>query len=124
MARPTFKATAALRHDVRLMKADGWSDDRIAGQLGISRSTLLKHFAVDLEYGSDRVRRQALKDLAKASKRGNVAGAKALLALSGIVPPPSPKQESRPEKLGKKAEAEAAAETAHEGNDWGALVRH
>lgn len=73
MARPQFNATAALRDGVRRMKADGWSDDRIAGRLGINRGTLLKHFAMELEFGADAVEVEMLETMWAAAKRGNVS---------------------------------------------------
>lgn len=127
--RKAFNVTAALRRDVALMKADGWSDDRIAAQIEISRTTLLKHFPKELEFGADKVRREQLANLAKASRKGNVAAANTLLKRvdatpvgRGRVDPDQP--DEKPEKLGKKAEATLAAETAHEGTEWGHLVRH
>ena len=59
-------ASAAHRQDVRLFKADNWSDDRIARRLGISRTTLLKHFAEELESGADQERQEALRLLKRA----------------------------------------------------------
>lgn len=124
--RKAFNVTDALRRDVTSMKADGFSDDRVAAQLGISRTTLLKHFGKELEFGADAVRREQLANLRRMAKR-NVAAAKALLARADIVattaPAPGPAEE-KPEKLGKKAEATLAAETAHEGTGWGHLVKH
>ncbi len=127
MGRPAFKVTAAKRREVESMKADGFSDDRIAVQLGCSRPTLMKHFAAELEFGADRVRREQLANLRRMSRK-NVAAAKALLARADIVattpPPPPPGDQEKPEKLGKKAEAELAADTAHVGTEWGHLLKH
>lgn len=131
MGRPAFKVTAAHRRDVELMKADGWSDDRVASQLGVSRPTLLKHFAKELEFGADRVRRQQLANLARASRKGNVAAAKALLARADVAVLPAPLQMPTPsddamldEKLGKKDAANRDAQTAEQGTSWDGLLRH
>jgi hypothetical protein len=127
--RKAFNVTAALRRDVALMKADGWSDDRIAAQLDISRTTLLKHFPRELEFGADKVRREQLRNLAKASRKGSVAAANTLLKRVDATPVGTGRiatepLDEKPEKLGKKAEATLAAETAHEGTEWGHLVKH
>lgn len=120
--RKPFKVTAALRRDVELMKADGFSDDRIAAQLAISRTTLLKHFASELEFGADKVRRRQLANLDRMSKR-NVAAAKALLARSDAVAPPGASDEPEAAKRGKKEELDAAAQ-APPPDEWGNLVKH
>jgi hypothetical protein len=125
MVMPAFKATAAMRKSVELMKADGWSDERISAQLGCSRPTLLKHFARELEFGADKVRQEQLANLRRASKRGNVTAAKALLARSDLtavsrLPADGPK----PEKLGKKETADIDAQTAERGTSWQGILKH
>lgn len=122
MSRPAFKVTAAKRKSVELMKADGWSDERIAAQIGCSRPTLLKHFAFELEFGADKVRSEQLANLRRMSKR-NVAAAKALLARSDVTPPPGAPPDVKAPKLGKKEELDAAAQ-APPPDEWGNLVRH
>lgn len=69
--RPAFKATKPLRDRVKLLKADGWSNDRIARQLGIARNTLEKKFAEELEFGADAKRVEILEAADKAAKKGN-----------------------------------------------------
>lgn len=127
MGRPAFRVTAAMRRDVELMKADGFSDDRIAAQLSCSRPTLLKHFAKELEFGADKVRRQQLRNLDRMSKR-NVAASKALLARSDTVAPPAPPTRPddapRPPPLGKKETADLEAQTAEAGTSWANLIKH
>lgn len=129
MARPAFKVTAAKRKSVELMKADGWSDERIAAQLDCSRPTLLKHFAHELEFGADKVRREQLANLARASKRGNVAAAKALLARADTIPGGSlrgdPEEDApKPAALGKKEQANLEAQDAAKGTSWANLIKH
>lgn len=125
--RKPFKVTAALRRDVSLMKFDGWSDDRIAAQLAISRTTLLKHFPHELEFGADAVRRRQLANLDRMSKR-NVAASKALLARADInptgVPPDFGAVSSDQPKLGKKEAAEIDAQTAERGTSWQGILKH
>lgn len=131
MSRASFKATAAMRKSVELMKADGWSDERIAAQLGCSRPTLLKHFANELEFGADKVRREQLANLAKASRKGNVAAAKALLARADVMPGGVSRTQSQADPdepkstpLGKKEQANLEAQNAAEGTTWATLIKH
>lgn len=127
--RKALNVTAAMRRDVALMKADGWSDERVAAQLGISRTTLLKHFAHELEFGADKVRREQLVNLARASKKGNVAASKAILARADLVAAPrlvssQPTDDAKPEKIGKKEAADVAAQTAEQGTSWQGILKH
>lgn len=125
--RPEFEPTLANRNAVRLMRADGWTVDRIARRIGVSANTLRKHFAEELSDGSDIVRLQALEDLRRASSKGKVAASNALLKLSGLEPPPPPPppghdEKPEPEKLGKKESARRAALTAEQGTTWHELM--
>lgn len=128
--RPEYEPTQRDRDDVRLMKADDWSDERIARRLGISRNTLLKHFAQELEDGADYVRQIALRNLMRSSNGGNVGASNSLLRLSGLAPPPPepnrPQGEAPPAApdLGKKQQAKHDALTAEEGTSWSQLMRH
>lgn len=123
--RKAFQVTAALRQDVESMKADGFSDERIAAQLGISRTTLLKHFARELEFGADKVRREMLANLRRMSRK-NVAAAKALLARpTAAAPGPTPLDEAQPAPaLGKKEIANRDAQTAEVGTSWSGILKH
>ena len=129
--RPEFEATYRQREDVRLWKADDWSDDRFAAQLGIARTTLLKHFADELTHGADQVRTRNLRNLQRAADNGSVGACNALLRLTGLVPPgpppaPPPEQDEvvpPEEKLGKKAQAKLAALTAEDDTSWQGLMQ-
>lgn len=94
VGRPPFEPNYRQRDDVQLMKVDGWSDDRIARRIGISRNTLLEHFAAELEDGADAIRLLALRNLKLASNKGNVSASNALLLRSGFEPPPPPRDPS------------------------------
>lgn len=133
--RPEFEPNYRQREDVRLAKADHWSDDRIARFLGISRSTLLRHFAVELEMGVDMLRMQVLRDLKLSAAKGNRAAAATLLNLPGMIVGaeilPTPGDNEEPEAaavegdgstLGKKEKARRDAQTAHQGTSWARLV--
>lgn len=132
MAMPAFKVTAAKRKSVELMKADGWSDERIAAQLGCSRPTLLKYFAHELEFGADKVRLEQLANLRRASRRGNVAAGKALLARADVIPggagrgdeDPAGEDAPKAPALGKKEIADIDAQTAERGTSWQGILKH
>lgn len=128
--RPEFEPTWRMREDVKLCKADNWSDDRIARLLGVSRNTLLKYFAPELDQGADLVRIQVLRDLKMASGKGSRPAAEAILNLPGMVAPleqlPTPEPDEAPapdsERVGKKQQADRDAQAAHQGTTWSSLV--
>lgn len=124
---PPFEPDYVQKQEVILAKADNWSDERIASYLGISRNTLLKHFADELNRGADRLRMQLLKNLKAASAKSPVAAEK-MLKLPGMVAPleklPTPEPEQPEPQLGQKAQRDRDAQTAHQGNSWGDLVKH
>lgn len=122
--RPSFAPTKQQSADVRLFKADGWSDNRIARRLGISRTTLLKHFAEELEHGADDERAEALKLLKRAARKLNVTAIKEYLKLIGIgsaadqfLPPDQPAP-----KIGKKEQAFADAQHPDTATEMGELM--
>lgn len=71
--RPKFKPTAPQRNRVKLMRADGWSKERIARQIGVDADTLVKHFAEELEYGADQKRLELIEAAEKGAKKGNAS---------------------------------------------------
>ncbi|KAF0097829.1 MAG: hypothetical protein FD144_4778 [Rhodospirillaceae bacterium] len=125
--RPPFKPTAAQRAKVELMKAVGWSNERIAAQLKISRNTLEKAFLAELEFGADSKRLQVLENLEKASKKGNASASKQLLDQFDVAAtlrpnvPAAPEETAKP-KLGKKAAAEEAAQRPDPSTEMGDLM--
>lgn len=128
--RPEFEPSSQQREDVKLCKADNWSDERIAQLLGISRNTLLKYFADELDRGADLVRIQVLRHLKAASAKGSRPAAEAILNLPGMVAPlerlPVPESDAPPpaDRVGKKEQANRDALTAHEGTSWSQILKH
>lgn len=127
--RPRFKPTGAQRSSVKLMKADGWSNERIAAQLGISRNTLESSLAAELQYGADSKKLEWMQNLEKASKKGNASASKQLLDRYDLAATTRPNQpgvaapaEARPPKLGKKEAAQLEAEQPDESTDMGGLM--
>lgn len=129
--RPEFEPTLRQREEVVYGKAIDWSDDKIAKFLGISRTTLLKHFDDELTQGVDTLRIQVVRDLRNAARK-SAAAAEKFLRLPGMIggaqalpTPEAPTDEV--ERLGKKEQAERRAVTAHQGTSWGELglpVKH
>ncbi|WP_421793874.1 hypothetical protein [Hydrocarboniphaga effusa] len=96
------------------------SHEEIGLALGIHRHTLSKHFEHELTVGAYRKRLEAIEGLHRAAKKGGAAAAKAYLSLTPkVAAPPAPKLE----KIGKKAQAAADAQTAHVGSDWETLLQ-
>lgn len=127
--QPPFKPTKAQCNDVESMKADGWSNERIALMLRISRPTLEKHFADELQYGRDKVQLENLKNLRKMAKK-NASAAKQLndrLDIAATRRPdggdllPDPPQHKEP-KLGKKERQQLEAENPDRATEMGDLL--
>ena len=101
------------------------SHEEIALGLGIARGTLLSHFDYELTTGAYRKRLDVMQAMQRAAKKGNVAAAKAYMGMTPqVAAPPLPKEPERPaadqkpEKIGKKEQAQADAVTAHTGTGW------
>lgn len=77
--RPRFKPTKPQRDRVKLLKAAGWSNERIASHLEISRNTLEAAFVMEIQFGADAKQAQILANLEAASKKGNASASKQLL---------------------------------------------
>lgn len=126
--RPEFEPTQRQRDDVKLWVSDDWTEDRMAAQLGISRNTLRKHFAEEIQYGADRIRTMVLRDLQRSSAAGRTGASAKLLELTEKVRPPGPPKseaaddESPEPPLGKKAQAKVDAMTANKTPGWSGLV--
>ena len=127
--RPRFKPTKAHRDDVELMKASGWSNERIAAQMKISRNTLESRFADELQYGADRVRLENLKYLRAAAKAKNASAIKQLndrLGMSATLRPdggdlPEAEATKQP-KIGKKERRQQEAEHPDTTTEMGDLM--
>ncbi|CAB4167428.1 hypothetical protein UFOVP860_19 [uncultured Caudovirales phage] len=116
--RPRFKPTKKQRERVKLLKADGWSNERIAAQLTISRNTLEAAFATELELGADAKRVENLEAAEAAAKKGNASAIKwlagrfdlARVAHQGVsLESPAETEEARSPKLGKKEQQQRDA---------------
>lgn len=113
--------------------------ENIAIALGISRTTLLKHFKEELTTGAHGRRSAVLQALERAALKGNVTACRAYLAytsadLEAVLPkadrrsrkappPEQPAAEAKQEPLGKKAESQAAGLVAQVGTEWEDLLK-
>jgi AcrR family transcriptional regulator len=117
MARPPHKPTPTTRRRVAIAAGAGWAHSAIALSLGVSRTTLLKHYRDELRGGAARRRMLIAEALYRSAMRGNVAAMRAFLAAgeqAAGTPSPTP--------LGKKARAQLDAQNAEIGTDWEDLL--
>ncbi|WP_439572623.1 hypothetical protein [Phreatobacter sp.] len=124
--RPSFKKTQQNQELVALLRADGWTHDRIAAYLGCDAKTLAKHFSRELQYGSDLIRGMALQVTLQRMRQGNSVATGRLLDLTLEAGNPAVPIVPKPDKaapLGKKEAALAEAQTAHEGTVWGDILQ-
>ncbi|SEP47638.1 hypothetical protein SAMN02990966_06861 [Rhodospirillales bacterium URHD0017] len=74
--RPKFKPTKLQRDLVRRLRADRWSQERIARVLHIDVSTLILRFGADLERVDDELRADLLRSMWSAARHGSVSAAR------------------------------------------------
>lgn len=125
MARPSLKFTDAQRRKVAVAAAGGMSHEAIAQAIGISRNTLEKHFEAELSTVAHQRRMDVLMAQFQAAKKGNVSAQKAFLAnepQAAVPPLPAQVQEPKPQRRGKKEQAQADAATATQGTSWDSLL--
>src|SRR5688572_21509988 len=111
--RPTFQVTAALQRQVEELVSCGMTEADIAGAIGCSRPSLRTHFRDQLKTGRAKRRAEVVRLLFASARKGNVSAQKKLVDITGIAATarPAPK----PNRLGKKEQAELDAQTAAEG---------
>lgn len=128
--RPPHIPTQENRSKVRLLLGLGWTKQRIARALRITQDTLRKHYFVELrqrDEARDALKAAHLMMLYRAADAGNVGAMKELGRIIEMddlarMPQRPRRGEPKPERLGKKAEAERAAQSAHEDSGWGPLL--
>jgi hypothetical protein len=122
MARPEFKPTAAIRKQVAIAAGAGMAHENIALGLGISRTTLLKHFSDELSTGASKKRLEIISAMFATAKKGNVAAQKAYMLLNPQVAAPDPEKPAQEKPVGKKEQAQVDAQNAAKGTDWNDLL--
>ena len=113
------------------MRASDMNVEDIAARVGLSEPTLRKYYFRELGDGPALAKALVLEALFEKAKGGNVSAARLMLDqfAKGETAPPMPRQtvEAAPKKeppLGKKAQANVDAVTAHEETGWGPLLKH
>lgn len=120
-----------MRRRVEKYLACGMAQDQIAQAIGCAPNTFAKHFAAEIRTGAARRKAEAIDLLWRQAKAGNASALRRLLDMihiaelagraanpKGAAPPP-PAAAKKPARLGKKAAAQLAAETAGQGSAWG-----
>lgn len=122
--RPEYAPTKAQRDRVAIAAGGGMAHEEIALGLGISRTTLLKHFRLELSVGAYEKRLEVLQAMFKSAKGGNVAAQKAYVGLTPALsaPPAEAEQAEKTPAKGKKEQAKEDAVTAQVGTEWGDLL--
>jgi hypothetical protein len=119
--RPPHAPTSMSRRKVAISAGGGMSHEAIALAMGLSRPTLVKHYAHELTVGAYECRQAALEAIFRAAKKGNVAAAREYLK-------GAPGVGGAPTELaaeGVKAARNRVAKTAQQGSEWSdVLPRH
>lgn len=123
--RPQHVPTQENRNKVMLLLAQGWTDARISGALGITNPTLKRHYFRELktrDVARDRVEAIGLLTLWNLGREGNVAAMKEYFrrhdASIGDVFAGEVEREAR--KLGKKEQLRQEAENPP--SDWDDVI--
>jgi hypothetical protein len=127
--RPPHEPTPQTRAMVETFAAFGIPQDDIARVTGITPPTLREHYREELDLGLIKANAKVAQNLftiACNQNREGLDAAKFWLRVragwSEYSPPPMAQRHDEP--LGKKAQADRDSATAHEGTEWGALLRH
>lgn len=124
--RPSFGKNKENQELVALLRAAGWKQSRIARYLQCDEKTLRKHFSRELADGADLIEGMALEVTLKKMRSGNSVATGRIFDIidRGRIEPPAPSEnpEPKPEPLGKKAQADIDAQTAHQGSSWGNIL--
>lgn len=122
--RPPHQPTPRDRQTVEVLAGFAIPIDSICKVVGVDKKTLLKHYAAEIDAGAAKVEAQLAGNLLRLANGTDGTALKAIMfalncrfGWSAYAPRPQAE-----EPLGKKAQAEVAAQTAHETSDWGNLV--
>ena len=80
--RPSFEKTEEKQQLAMVLKACGWSNERIARRIGCDPKTLRKHFSQELSSAADEKEAEALMAIYARMKEGNVSAARQILVLA------------------------------------------
>lgn len=123
------KPTAEQRRTVEAMAGYGIPEADVARVVGIAPMTLRKHYGDELDLGRVKANAKVAQSLFQIATSPEAKGAvpaaifwlKSRAGWSEYAPAPVQRPAAEP-KLGKKEQADLAAETAAEGTEWGNLL--
>jgi hypothetical protein len=120
----SHKPTDALRKRVAIAAGGGMLHEDIALAIGVTPPTLRKHYANELSVGAHKRRMDVLEAAYDGAVAGKVAAQRLYLSVMPGSAAPDLDDEPDPvaKPLGKKAEANEVAKTAHAGTDWEDLL--
>jgi hypothetical protein len=128
--RKRHRRLPQIAEKVAVLRAADVPVEMIATRVGLSEPTLRKYYFRELDKGADLAKAVIIETLFEKGKGGNITAARAFLQhaeKSDTTPRPSRgKRGAAPAepKLGKKEEANLAAQTAHQGTGWDDLIKH
>jgi len=136
--RPQYERTDEAADLIKMMVAFGHTKEECAAAIGISTSTMMKAYPVELRDGKSLIRGHILHLLWRNAKTGNVSAQKHIEVVTsgrgadGSLPyrlpdgaaaaKPAPEPEEKPEVLGKKAQKLKDARNPDTSSAMGALM--
>lgn len=130
--RKSYKKSSENQQLVSVLRAGGWTHERIAAVLQCDEKTLRKHFSRELEVGKDIVEAETLMvnyAQMRQGKSGAISRQMKILENSSLSDPrktrqePKTKKEPKPEALGKKAQLDADARSGLQSSSWGDVLQ-
>lgn len=106
--RKSFKKDKQNQDFVCARIADGWSQNRIAEDMGIDEKTLRKYFSRELEFGATFIRGMLLDVLMKKAREGHTPSIRLLAEWQKDAGPTAPRSQ-RPDAEDRDGEDEATA---------------
>ncbi len=126
--RPPHKPTEQTRMFVETLGGFGVTQEKLASLLKITMPTLRLHYREQLDLAATKVESHLVGRLMKLSNGSDGTALKAIIFMlqckfgwSHYAPPP-PEEFVREMPLGKKAQADLDAETAHTKSSWGDVL--
>lgn len=121
--RPSYAKTKENQQFVAARAAAGWSQSRIAADMGIDDDTLRKHFSGELQNGRVYIEGMMIDVLTQKMREGHVPSMRLLKEMMEVQPERSPKPGDKPKAeapIGKKKRADLDAKAPPDG--WGSLL--
>lgn len=124
--RKRHKRLPQIAEKIALLRASDMSVEDIAARIGISEPTLRKYYFRELTAGPALAKALIVEAMYEKAKGGNVSAARFIREefSKGETAVPLKREPAapKPEPIGKKAQADLDAETAHEDTGWGSLL--